>query len=180
MSDVVADLKARARPWRRGNTFEDFEVGRQYRHHWGRTLTAGDNVLFTTLTLHYNPLYTNADCARARGFPDLVVCPLLLFNTVFGLSVEDLSEGGGPFLGVDRLTYRRPVIVGETVYADSQVVDRRETTSRPGYGIVTWRTHARRQRATSSSSINAPILSASESRPEEATPGCARDKPLHT
>ena len=69
------------------------------------------------------------------------VCPLLLFDTVFGLSVEDLSEGGGPFLGVDRLTYRRPLIVGETVYADSEVVDRRETTSRPGYGIVTWRTH---------------------------------------
>jgi itaconyl-CoA hydratase len=140
MSDVVADLKARARPWRRGNTFEDFKVGQKYRHHWGRTLTASDNVLFTTLTLHYNPLYTNADYARARGFPDLVVCPLLLFNTVFGLSVEDLSEGGGPFLGVDRLTYRRPVIVGETVYADSEVVDQRETTSRPGYGIVTWRT----------------------------------------
>ena len=48
MSDVVADLKARARPWRRGNTFEDFEVGRKYRHHWGRTLTASDNVIFTT------------------------------------------------------------------------------------------------------------------------------------
>jgi itaconyl-CoA hydratase len=70
----------------------------------------------------------------------LVVCPLLLFNTVFGLSVEDLSEGGGPFLGVDQLTYRRPVIVGETVYADSEVIDQRETASRPGYGIVTWRT----------------------------------------
>jgi itaconyl-CoA hydratase len=84
MSDVVADLKARARPWRRGNTFEDFEVGRKYRHHWGRTLTASDNVLFTTLTLHYNPLYTNADYARARGFPDLVVCPLLLSTRCSG------------------------------------------------------------------------------------------------
>ena len=140
MSDVVADLKARARPWRRGNIFEDFRVGQTFRHHWGRTLTASDNVLFATLTLHYNPLYTNADYAKSRGHADLVVCPLLLFNTVFGLSVEDLSEGGGPFLGVDRLSYRRPVIVGETVYADSEVIDRRETASRPDYGIVTWRT----------------------------------------
>lgn len=140
MNDVVADLKKRARPWRRGNTFENFSVGQAFRHHWGRTLTASDNVLFATLTLHYNPLYTNADHARSCGFPDLVVCPLLLFNTVFGLSVEDLSEIGGPFLGVDRLTYRRPMIVGETVYADSEVIDQRTTASRPGYGIVTWRT----------------------------------------
>jgi acyl dehydratase len=140
MSDVVADLKARAKPWRRGNSYEDFSLGQKFRHHWGRTITAADNVLFATLTLHYNPLYTNADLARARGFSDLVVCPLLLFNTVFGLSVEDLSEIGGPFLGVDQLEYRRPVVVGETVYADSEVIDRRETESRPGYGIVTWRT----------------------------------------
>jgi itaconyl-CoA hydratase len=140
MDDVVTDLKKRARPWRRGNTLENFSVGQAFRHHWGRTLTTSDNVLFATLTLHYNPLYTNADYARSRGFPDLVVCPLLLFNTVFGLSVEDLSEAGGPFLGVDQLAYHRPMIVGETVYADSEVLGLRETASRPGYGIVTWRT----------------------------------------
>ena len=97
-------------------------------------------MLFATLTLHYNPLYTNADYARAHGHADLVVCPLLLFNTVFGLSVEDLSENGGPFLGVDQLTFHRPARVGETVYAESEVVACRETESRPGYGIVTWHT----------------------------------------
>jgi acyl dehydratase len=141
--DIVADLKARATAWPRGNRFEDFTVGRQFKHHWGRTLTAGDNVAFATLTLHYNPLYTNSDYARAHGHRDLVVCPLLLFNTVFGLTVEDLSEGGGPFLGVDKLAYHRPVIVGETVYADSEVVTCRETESRPDYGIVTWHTYGR-------------------------------------
>ncbi|MDR3490149.1 MAG: MaoC family dehydratase [Bradyrhizobium sp.] len=135
---IVADLKARAKPWSRGNMFEDFAVGRVFKHHWGRTLTAADNILFATLTLHYNPLYTNVDYARAHGHADLVVCPLLLFNTVFGLTVEDLSEGGGPFLGVDKLTYHRPVLVGETVYAESEVVGCRETGSRPDYGIVTW------------------------------------------
>ncbi|MBC9882999.1 MaoC family dehydratase [Bradyrhizobium sp. INPA01-394B] len=138
--DIVTDLKARAKPWPRGNRFEDFAVGRVFRHHWGRTLTVADNTQFVTLTLHYNPLYTNADYARAHGHADLVVCPLLVFNTVFGLTVEDLSEGGGPFLGVDKLTYHRPVIVGETVYAESQVIAARETDSRPDYGIVTWHT----------------------------------------
>jgi itaconyl-CoA hydratase len=138
--DVVMAIKARAKPWPRGNRYEDFAVGQLFGHHWGRTLTAADNVLFATLTLHYNPLYTNADYARAHGHADLVVCPLLLFNTVFGLSVEDLSENGGPFLGVDQLTYHRPVVVGETVYAESEVVALRETESRPGFGIVTWQT----------------------------------------
>jgi itaconyl-CoA hydratase len=140
MNDIVADLKSRARLWRRGNAFEDFTLGQVFKHHWGRTLTTGDNTLFTTLTLHYNPLYTNADYAKAHGYPDMVVCPLLVFNTVFGMSVEDLSEIGGPFLGVDKLTYHRPVIVGETVYAESEVIAVRETASRPDYGIVTWHT----------------------------------------
>jgi acyl dehydratase len=139
-ADVVGSLKARAKLWPHGNKFEDFAVGRTFLHHWGRTLTAGDSTLFATLTMHYNPLYTNADYSRAHGHKDLLVCPLLVFNTVFGLSVEDLSEGGGPFLGVDKLRYHRSVVVGETVYAASEVLSRRETESRPEYGIVTWRT----------------------------------------
>ena len=138
--EAVAALRASAKLWPRGHKYEDFAVGQKFAHHWGRTLTASDNVLFATLTLHYNPLYTNADHARAHGHADLVVCPLLLFNTVFGLSVEDLSENGGPFLGVDQLTYHRPVMVGETIYAESEVMACRETESRPGYGIVTWQT----------------------------------------
>ncbi len=141
--DVVTSLRDRAKPWPRGHRYEDFSVGQLFRHHWGRTLTVADNTLFVVLTLHYNPLYTNLDYARAHGHDDLVVCPLLLFNTVFGLTVEDLSEGGGPFLGVDKLEYHRPVLVGETVYADSQVLSCRETESRPDYGIVTWHTMGR-------------------------------------
>ncbi len=126
--------------WSRGNHFEDFSVGREFVHHWGRTITESDNTLFTVLTLNYNPIYTNSDYARAEGHARSVVCPLLLFNTVFGLSVEELSEIGGPFLGVDDLVYLRPVLVGETVYASSRVLACRETENRPGFGIVTWKT----------------------------------------
>lgn len=138
--NIVTDLKSRARTWHRGNFYEDFHQDQTFIHHWGRTLTEADNTIFTTLTLHYNPLYTNADYAKDQGYAGAVVCPLLLFNTVFGLSVEDLSEVGGPFLGVDKLIYHRPVIVGETVYAKSRVVDMREPKSRPDFGIVTWAT----------------------------------------
>ena len=137
---IVTDLKSRARTWHRGLYYEDFALDQTFVHHWGRTLTEADNTVFTTLTLHYNPIYTNADFARAQGHAGAVVCPLLVFNTIFGLSVEDLSEIGGPFLGVDKMTHHRPVIVGETVYARSRVIDLREPKSRPDYGIVTWAT----------------------------------------
>ena len=130
----------------RGRTFEDFAVGQSFEHHWGRTITEGDNALFTAATLAYNPLYFNAEYARACGHPDVVVCPMLVFATVFGLSVEDLSEGGGLFLGVEALAFAEPVHPGDTLTARSAVVEVRNSASRPGTGIVTWRTEGRNQR----------------------------------
>jgi len=142
---AVARLKADAKLRARGNRYEDFEPGRHFHHHWGRTVTASDNTIFSVLTLHYNPQYTNDAVARANGHAGVPVNPLLVFNTVFGLSVEDLSEGGGPFLGVDELSYVRPVYPGETLYASSVVVARRPASNRPSYGIVTWHTRGTNQ-----------------------------------
>jgi acyl dehydratase len=130
----------------RGHQFEDFEPGKVFEHHWGRTINEGDNSLFSSLTLAYNPLYFNAECARAHGHPGTVVNPMLVFLVAFGLSVEDLSEGGGLFLGVDGLTYGPPVYPGDTITARSTVVDRRESGSRPDQGIVTWHTEGFNQR----------------------------------
>ncbi|MDQ8035462.1 MAG: MaoC family dehydratase [Bordetella sp.] len=138
--DTVARLKTQARLWPRGNRYEDFDIGRRFVHHWGRTVGPVDNTLFSTLTLHYNPHYTNTAFAQAHGHRDTPVNPLLVFNTVFGLSVEDLSEGGGPFLGVDELSYLKTVYPGDTLHATSEVVARRLASNRPGYGIVTWHT----------------------------------------
>jgi acyl dehydratase len=131
---------------RKGNAFEAFTPGRAFDHHWGRTLTAGDNALFTTATLAYNPLYFNVEHARAEGHPDVVVNPMLVLCTVVGLSVEDLSEAGGPFLGVEEVTFHRPVYPGDTLSAKSTVVSARESDSRPEFGIVTWHTECRNQR----------------------------------
>jgi itaconyl-CoA hydratase len=130
----------------KGHAFEDFAPGRVFHHHWGRTLGAGDNALFTTTTLAFTPLYLNAEYARAHGHPDVVVNPLLVLCTVVGLSVEDLSEAGGPFLGVNRVEFLRPVYPGDTLTADSTVLSARESESRPAFGIVTWRTEGRNQR----------------------------------
>ncbi len=138
---TVAELKAQARSVPKGHLFEDFTVGAVFEHHWGRTITQAENAIFSTLTLHFNPHYFDLTHARAHGHRDTLINSLLVFNTVFGLSVEDLSEAGmGPFLGVDALNYHSPVYVGSTLRARSTVVERRETKKRPNFGIVTWRT----------------------------------------
>jgi itaconyl-CoA hydratase len=142
MADAISvdELRRRARLRRKGRHFEDFRLDQSMQHHWGRTIGQADNLLFSSLTLHYNPLYLNEPYARAEGHPDAVINPYLVFLTVFGMSVEDLSEAGGAFLGVDDLVFHRAVHPGETLTARSAVVALRESTSRPGFGIATWRT----------------------------------------
>ena len=130
----------------KGHAFEDFHDGQVFEHHWGRTLNEGDNSLFATLALRFIPLYFNAEYARAHGHPGVVVDPLLVLCTVIGLSVEDLSEAGGPFLGVEDVEFLRPVYPGDTVTARSVVVAKRESESRPAFGVVTWETQGRNQR----------------------------------
>ena len=129
----------------KGRQFEDFNEGQTFDHHWGRTLTEGDNSLFATLALRFTPLYFNAEYARAHGHPAVVIDPLLVLCTAVGLSVEDLSEAGGPFLGVENVVFHRPFYPGDTLTAKSTVVSKRESESRPAFGIVTWKTEGQNQ-----------------------------------
>ncbi|GGN78689.1 MaoC family dehydratase [Nocardia rhizosphaerihabitans] len=126
---------------RKGRLFDEFALGQLFVHHWGRTVLASDSMLFTSLTLNYNPLYVNSESARELGHSTSPVNPYLTFLTVLGLSVEDLSEGTteGAFLGVDDLEFFEPVYPGDTLTGVSEVVALRPSRSRPGGGIVTWR-----------------------------------------
>lgn len=128
----------------KGNQYQDFAIGQEFVHHWGRTLTDGDNAVFSTATCNWNPMHLNAEFAKAHGHPDVVVNPMLVLCTVLGLSVEDLSEGG-PFLGMEDVAFHRPVHPGDTITARSTVVDCRESESRQNVGIVTWHTEAYNQ-----------------------------------
>jgi itaconyl-CoA hydratase len=131
---------------RKGHQFQDFVDGQVFEHHWGRTVTHGDNALFSTATCNWNPMHLNAEFARAHGHPDVVVNPMLVLCTVVGLSVEDLSEVGGPFLGMRDVVFRAPVHPGDTLTARSTVIERRESDSRPNAGVVSWWTEAHNQR----------------------------------
>lgn len=115
--------------------------GRVFEHHWGRTITDGDNAAFTAQTLSFCPLYLNKAYAQQMGHPNTVVNPMLVFNVVFGLSVEDLSEGNGPFLGVEACRFIESVYPGDTLTARSSVLTARRSESQKQFGIVTWHTH---------------------------------------
>jgi itaconyl-CoA hydratase len=130
----------------RGHIAADFAPGRIFAHAQRKTLTAGDHALFTALTLHYNPAYLDITRARELGYREMPVNSLLIFNMVFGISVEDLSEGGGPFLGVDDLNYETPAYVGDTVRATSTVISRRDSNKYDQYAIVSWTTEGYNQK----------------------------------
>lgn len=122
----------------KGNKFEDFTEGQIFKHHWGRTISRGENKTFSSITMNFNPIYFNDDYAKDIGYEGEVVNHLYVLDTIIGLTVEDLSEAGGPFLGVNNVKFHQEVYPGDTLYAKSEVVNKRESDSRPDYGIVTW------------------------------------------
>jgi acyl dehydratase len=142
---MSTNFRDRAKLKPRGHLYEDFSVGQELVHHWGRTITESDTVLFSTLTLSFNPIYFNREFAKANGYRDIVVNPLLVFNVALGLSVEDCSEIGGPFVGLGKLTYHLPVFPGDTIYSRSKTKACRISASNPANGIVTWHTEGRNQ-----------------------------------
>ena len=82
-----------------GLMHDDFEPGRRFRHHWSRTFSDSDATAYSAMTMQYNPIYFSAPHATAAGYDGIPVHPMFVFATAVGLSVEDLSEAGGPFLG---------------------------------------------------------------------------------
>jgi itaconyl-CoA hydratase len=129
-----------------GLLYEDFDIGRRFDHHWARTFTEADATGYSAMTMQCNPIYFSQPHARAAGYEGIPVHAMFVFATTIGLSVEDLSEAGGPFLGVEDLEIHRPVYPGDTIAASSVVVSRRVTESRPGWGVVEWHTRACNQR----------------------------------
>lgn len=129
-----------------GRHLEDFAVGDVYEHRPGKTITEADNHFFTLLTLNQHPLHFDAEYAKATEFAaNLVVSPYTL-ALLIGMSVSDCSQKTIANLGMDEVRFTRPVVAGDTLYAESEVLEIRASASRPGQGIVTIRTTGRNQR----------------------------------
>jgi 2-methylfumaryl-CoA hydratase len=125
----------------KGNCFEDFAVGDVLEHDPGLTLTRHASETWAGQTLNHDPAYWRPDAARERGFDGLPAHPDYVTAAVMGPTVEDLSEKGGYFLGRTNLRFHEHGIhFGTTVSVRSEVLETATSSSRPAYGIVTWRT----------------------------------------
>ncbi len=122
-----------------GRFFEDFEVGDVYRCRYGRTITEAENIQFTLLTNNTNQIHFNRQYGERSGFGSCLVNSLLTLSVVSGMSAPDVSENGVN-LGWAEVVLPHPVRPGDTLYSETEVVELRESRSRPEQGIVTVRT----------------------------------------
>ena len=128
----MPDDKAPKR-WR-GRFLEDFDVGDVYRSRLGRTVTTADNVWITCLTMNTNPMHFNMEYARTTRFEQPLVNSCLTVALVTGLSVADTSENAAANLGWEQITLPNPVFEGDTLWAESEVLEVRPSQSRPTVG----------------------------------------------
>ena len=122
-----------------GRVYEDFEVGDIYQHPLGRTVTQTDNIWFTLLTVNNNPIHFDGVYAAQTEFGEPLVDSTFTLALVTGLSVTDISQNAIN-LGWDEIRMPNPVFEGDTIYAESEVLSKRKSNSRPHMGIVTFRT----------------------------------------
>jgi acyl dehydratase len=131
-----------------GRSYEDFAVGDVYEHRPGRTITQADNTWFTLLTMNTHPLHFDEEYAKATEFGRCLVASPLTVAILVGMSVTDVSQKAIANLGWREIRLPAPVFAGDTLYADSEVLEKRESKSRPEAGLVTVRTTGRKQDGT--------------------------------
>lgn len=119
-----------------GRYLEDFRVGDVYEHRPGRTLSETDNTWFTLLTMNQHPLHFDREYAAKSEFGQVLVNSCLTLSIVTGMSVSDISQKTIANLGWDNVRLSGPVFIGDTLYAESEVIEIRASASRPNQGIV--------------------------------------------
>ena len=136
-----------AREIRFGRYFDDFEVGDVYKHWPGKTITEADDHLFCMITMNHHPLHSDAHYAETETqFGKNVVVGNLVYSLVLGMSVPDVSGSCIANLEVESLTHQRPTFHGDTIYAETRVLDKTESKSKNDRGVVQVETKAFNQR----------------------------------
>ncbi len=123
-----------------GRYLEDFEVGAIYEHRPGRTVTDADNIQFSLLTMNQHPMHCDHAFAAKSEFGKPLVSSGFTLALVLGMTVSDVSAKAIANLGWKEINLTAPVFAGDTLYAESEVLEVRESKSRPGQGVVTVRT----------------------------------------
>ena len=120
-----------------GLFYEQFQVGMVFNHPWSRTVTEADNVLFSSMTMNPQPLHLDAEFAAQTEFGQRVVNSLFTLGLMIGMTVNDTTLGTTMAnLGLTDVRFPKPVFHGDTIHVESEVVEARESKSRPNSGIV--------------------------------------------
>jgi acyl dehydratase len=128
-----------------GRYLEDFKVGDVYEHRPGRTITETDNTWFTLLTMNQHPLHFDREYAKHSEFGQILVNSTMTVAVIAGMSVSDVSQKTIANLGWKEIRLPAPVFIGDTLYAESEVLEIRESKSRPNAGLVTVKTIGKNQ-----------------------------------
>lgn len=130
----------------KGRYWDQFSAGETIAHKYGRTITQAEAAAFATATMNYNPLWFNVEYAKAHGHPDIVVCPWMVFHVSLGMTVEDVSEQATALLGYGNAEFHQDVYPGDTLTAESKVLELRPSGSKPHLGIIKTGITVRNQR----------------------------------
>jgi itaconyl-CoA hydratase len=123
-----------------GRYYEEFERGHIYEHRPGRTITQQDNIWFTLLTMNTHPIHFDEEYAKHSEFGRCLVASPLTVAILVGMSVSDVSQKAIANLGWKEIRLTNPVFAGDTLLGESEVLEKRESKSRPNAGIVSIRT----------------------------------------
>ena len=129
-----------------GRYFEEFEPGQTFRHWPGRTISEADDTWFSLLTMNQNPLHIDAHYASGTQHGQRLVVGTLVFSIAVGLSVADISGRAIANLEYEEIKHTAPVFHGDTIYAETRVLEKTESRSKPDRGIVRVETRAFNQR----------------------------------
>jgi itaconyl-CoA hydratase len=142
----MADESAQAPKEWLGRFYEDFDVGDVFKSRLGRTITETDNIWFTNLTLNTNQMHFNVPYAERTRFKQPLVNSAFTLALVTGMTVPDTSENATANLAWTDIKLPKPVFVGDTLWAESEILDLRESGSKPNVGIVAMRSRGLNQR----------------------------------
>jgi acyl dehydratase len=129
-----------------GRYYEELEVGTVYKHWPGRTVSAYDNTLFALLSMNHNPLFIDQEYARTQPLGRCPVVDTLVFSLTVGMSVADTTGRAIATLGSESVEFLHPVFPGDSLYAESEVLEKRESASKPERGVIGIETRAYNQK----------------------------------
>jgi len=148
-----------------GRTFEAFEVGKVYVHALGKTITESDNNLFSLLTMNHHPVHLDVNYAKAEQHGEILVVGTLVFSLVVGLTVSDISGKAIANLEYEKVVHNRPVHIGDTIYAETEILEKRESIHKHDRGIIYVETRAFNQNKQKVLTFRRHVLVKKESKP---------------